>query len=385
MRIGISAFAGDGGKSGISQYMANIVGRLVETAPQHSFVAFVGAADRDWVQSWHPRLQVIAYPNWTAHPIASIGWHLFRLQPALRKHGCDAVFMPAANRRLAWSYGVPSLGTVHDFSQLHVPQKYDALRMAYIMHVLPAMMRRLDRVIAVSESTRRDLADFARVPAARTCVIHNGADLSRFTPDLPDTAIAEMRRSLGVDGPYLLYTARLEHPGKNHVRLLTAFAELRRARDLPLRLVFAGGRWNGAEAIDAQIAALGLADVVSCLGFVPDALLPPLYAGAEAFVFPSLFEGFGIPLLEAMAAGTPVCAADTSSIPEVVGDAGLLFDPTDPAAIAATLSRLLADRDLRARLVQRGLERARGFTWDRAAAAVLEALQALDVRAPAAG
>jgi glycosyltransferase involved in cell wall biosynthesis len=380
MRIGISAFAGDGGKSGISQYMANVIGRLVETAPQHRFVAFVGRADRDWVQSWHPRLEVVDFPNWTAHPIANIGWHLLRLRPALRAHGCELVFMPAANRRLAWSYGVPSLGTVHDFSQLHVPQKYDALRMAYIMRVLPAMMRRLDRVIAVSESTRRDLEDFARVPSGRISVIHNGADLTRFTPRQPEGTIAGMRERLGIDGPYLLYTARLEHPGKNHVRLLEAFAQLRDSQPLRHRLVLAGGRWSGAEAIDAKVAELGLADSVIFPGFVPNELLPPLYAGAELFVFPSLFEGFGIPVLEAMAAGTPVCAADTSSIPEVVGDAGLLFDPTDAGAIAAAIARLLIDRGLRERLVARGLERARGFTWDRAADAVLAELDALAAR-----
>jgi glycosyltransferase involved in cell wall biosynthesis len=309
MRIGISAFAGDGGKSGISQYMANIVGRLAELAPQHELIAFVGASDRDWVQSWHPRLTVVAFPDWTAHPVASIGWHLLRLPAALEAHGCELVFMPAANRRLAWSYGVPSLGTVHDFSQLHVPQKYDALRMAYIMRVLPAMMRRLDRVIAVSESTRRDLESFARVPPERIAVIHNGADLTRFMPAQPEEAVADMRARLGIDGPYLLYTARLEHPGKNHVRLLEAFAELRRRRGLPHRLVLAGGRWSGAEAIDARVAELGLADAVSLPGFVPNELLPALYAGAEVFVFPSLFEGFGIPVLEALARAGPRRAA----------------------------------------------------------------------------
>ncbi|NBC15143.1 MAG: glycosyltransferase [Gammaproteobacteria bacterium] len=377
MRIGISAFAGDGGKSGISQYMANIVGRLVALAPEHELIAFVGDGERDWVQSWHPGLEVVGFPDWTAHPVASIGWHLLRLPGVLRAHGCELVFMPAGNRRLGWSYGIPSLGTVHDFSQLHVPQKYDALRMAYIMRVLPAMMRRLDRVIAVSDATRRDLEGFARVPAQRITVIHNGADLDRFTPDQPANTVAAMRAQLGIDGPYLLYTARLEHPGKNHVRLLEAFAQLRRSRDLPHRLVLAGGRWSGAEAIDSRVAELGLRDAVTFAGFVPSELLPALYAEAEVFVFPSLFEGFGIPVLEAMAAGTAVCAGNTSSIPEVVGDAGLLFDPTDADAIASALGQLLDDGRLRARLAAQGKARAAGFTWDRAAAATLAELQAL--------
>jgi glycosyltransferase involved in cell wall biosynthesis len=293
----------------------------------------------------------------------------------LRAHGCDIVFLPAGNRRLGWGYGVPSLGTVHDFSQLHVPQKYDALRMFYIMRVLPALMRRLDGVIAVSESTRRDLVDFARVPAQRIRVIYNGADLTRFRQSDREDARARIARHVGRDGPYLLYVSRLEHPGKNHVRLLEAFAQLRRERQLPHRLILAGGRWGGAEPIDAKVAELGLADAVIFTGFVPDALLPTLYAASDVFVFPSLFEGFGIPVLEAMASGTPVCASNTSSIPEVVGDAGLLFDPADPAAIARAIGQLLDEPALREQLIAQGRERALGFSWDKAAAEVLAALE----------
>jgi glycosyltransferase involved in cell wall biosynthesis len=376
LRIGISAFAGDAGKSGISQYMANVVGRMAERAPRHRFVAFVGESDRDWVQSWGPRIEVVAFPDWTNHPVASIFWHLTRLPAELKRQRCDLVFMPAANRRLAWGYGVPSLGTVHDFSQLHVPAKYDAARMFYIMRVLPAMMRRLDRAIAVSESTRRDLESFARVPPGRIRVIYNGADLSRFDPGGRDRARAEIESELGVAGPFLLYVARLEHPGKNHVRLLEAFARLKRD-GLPHRLLLPGGRWSGAEAIDAKVAELGLADSVVFPGFVKAGLLPSLYRAADCFVFPSLFEGFGIPVLEAMACGTPVCAADRSSIPEVVGDAGLLFDPEDPAAIAGTLARMLGDEPLRRRCVEAGLARAARFTWDKAAAETLDEIERL--------
>jgi glycosyltransferase involved in cell wall biosynthesis len=375
MRIGISAFAGDGGKSGISQYMANICGRLVELAPRHELIAFVGDADAHWVQSWHPRLQVVAFPDRIAHPVVSIGWHLLALAPTLARHDCDLVFMPAGNRRLAWRYGVPSVGTVHDLSQLHVPQKYDALRTFYIMRVLPAMMRRLDRVIAVSESTRRDLESYARVAPTRIRVIHNGADLTRFSPDAAGAARDTVARELGIDAPYLLYIARLEHPGKNHVRLLEAFHRLQRRRGRSHHLVLAGGRWSGVEAIDAKVSELGLAGQVHFTGFVPNEVLPALYRAADLLVFPSLFEGFGIPVLEAMASGTPVCASDRSSIPEVVGDAGLLFDPEDVDAMAAAMERLLDDSGLRARCVAAGLERAAGFTWDRAAATVLETLE----------
>jgi glycosyltransferase involved in cell wall biosynthesis len=270
---------------------------------------------------------------------------------------------------------MPSVGTVHDLSQLHVPQKYDALRMFYIMRILPRMMRRLTRVISVSESTRRDLESFARIEAGRSRVIHNGADLKRFAPRDRDAAKTAVATELGLPPDFVLYIARLEHPGKNHVRLLEAFATLKRDTGLPHKLVLVGSRWSGVELIEAKVKELALDEEVIFPGFVPNDTLPALYAAADALVFPSLFEGFGIPVLEAMACGTPVCASNVSSIPEVVGDAGLLFDPLDPNAIADAMRRLLLDQPLRERLVTAGLAQAMRFIWDDAAAAVLEELE----------
>ena len=178
----------------------------------------------------------------------------------------------------------------------------------------------------------------------------------------------------GLPRDFLLYIARLEHPGKNHVRLLEAFAELQGLAHRPYNLVLVGGRWNGAEVIEAKVKELGMEKQVIFPGFVPDETLPLLYAAADLLVFPSLYEGFGIPLLEAMASGTPVCASNISSIPEVVGDAGLLFDPMEPTAIAVAMHRLLEDQVLRDRFIARGLARAKNFTWDRSAAMVVEAM-----------
>lgn len=371
MRIGISAFAGDSGKSGISQYMQNIFRRLPMLSVNDEFVLFMTESDRMYFDFGHPHVEIVAVPDWVGRPLVNIIWHIALLPFLLASHRCDCVYLPAGNRRLAWWYGLPSIGTVHDLSQLHVKGKYDPLRMLYVTRVLPSMIRRLTHVISVSDATRRDLEQHVDVDPKRIEVIYNAANLERFGPHDKRRAAQHVKDNLGIVTPYILYTARLEHPGKNHVRLLQAFALLKQEQNISHRLILAGSQWNGAEAIYAAAQDFGIEQHVSFLGFVSDTDLPYLYAGADLFVFPSLFEGFGIPLLEAMASGTALCASDAASIPEVVRNAGLLFDPTDTNEIKNAMARLLLDETLRAKLIKRGLRRSRQFSWDDSAQKVL--------------
>jgi glycosyltransferase involved in cell wall biosynthesis len=377
MKIGISAFAGDAGKSGISQYMINLFARLPELSEDDRYVLFMSRSDQAHFDVGHPRVTIVTYPDWVGHPIVNILWHLLWLPIALTIHGCDGVFLPAANRRLGWWYGRPSVGTVHDLSQLHVAGKYDAFRMLYIKRVLPRLMKRLTHIVSVSEATRRDLETHVGIDPGLIDVVYNGADLERYRPTDRGEAAREVGQALGIEGPYILYTARLEHPGKNHVRLLRAFAELKAEHGLPHRLVLAGSPWYGAEAVYASVRDLGIEQYVCFPGFVPNENLPALYAAADLFVFPSLFEGFGIPLLESMASGTPLCASNVASIPEVVRDAGLLFDPASVAQMKESMRRLLQDDRLRAEMVRRGLQQARLFSWEDSARQVLSLIHAV--------
>ena len=371
MKLGVSAFAMDGGQSGISQYIINVLPRLAQLESDIELVIFMSRKDANLLDERVPPCSIVTTPDCLAHPAINIVWHLLVFPLLLRRHRCDCAFMPAGNRRLAWYYGIPSVATIHDLSQLHVTEKYGPLRMFYVRNVLPALFARLTRIVTVSKSTQRDLVDYAKLPSERIRVAYNGADLSRFGPRDKNTARQRARAVLGNSAPYILYTARLEHPGKNHVRLIEAFALLKQRGGLHHRLVLAGSRWNGAEAIDDAIGALDLVNDVILTGFVPNEILPDLYAGADLFVFPSLFEGFGIPVLEAMISGTPVCAANVSSIPEVTGDAALLFDPEDSADIARQIKRLLNDPQLGQQLVARGLHQAKRFSWNDAARGVL--------------
>jgi glycosyltransferase involved in cell wall biosynthesis len=227
--------------------------------------------------------------------------------------------------------------------------------------LVPGSVRRAARVIAVSQFTRDDLIDRYHLDPAQVVAIHNGVS-PRFRPD-PEAA-ARARASLGLERPFVLFVGALQ-PRKNAPVLLEAFARLR-GHD-GLELVLAGGDRGGLHEVRERIRELGLATRVRLLGHVPEATLPGLYTAAELLAFPSLYEGFGLPALEAMACGTPVCASSTTGLGEAVGDGGLTFDPRSSEEIAEAMRRLLEDDQLRTSVRVSGLERAGRFTWRRAA------------------
>jgi len=275
----------------------------------------------------------------------------------------DVLFLPAANRRVPACAPCPMVGTVHDYSSIHMESKYDLARYTYITRVLPFLARRLTRVIAVSESTRCDVTNYAHVPRERVDVVMHGVDGAVYHPRDAAQTRARVSEMFGVKAPYLLYISRLEHPGKNHVRLIEAFVRLKYREDAPHRLVLVGSDWSRAAEVHAAATQSPAARDIVFTGFAPGDELPYLYAGADAFVFPSLYEGFGMPILEALACGVPVVCANNSSLPEVAGDAAILFDPYSVEEMANAMARLIRDSALRDDLVRKGLARAAGFTW----------------------
>ena len=267
------------------------------------------------------------------------------------------------------------VGTVHDFSSIHVKGKYDPFRNFYITRVLPALVRGLTHVIADSESAKRDILEFAGVPEERVTVIPLGVNRQIYCPGDKTAAAERIKTTYGVRTPLILYISRIEHPGKNHVRLIQAFERFKKASASPHRLVLAGSDWTRAEDVHRAAAASRFASDIVFTGYVAATDLPDLYRASDVFVFPSLFEGFGMPILEAMACGVPVACSNVSSIPEVAGDAALLFDPYDPEDIASTLQRLLGDSSLHAGHVAKGLARSVEFDWRKTAIRTLEAIE----------
>lgn len=258
----------------------------------------------------------------------------------------------------------PAVLTVHDLIFERYPQHHTRRNMIFLRAALPRFVRAAQAVIAVSQHTKRDIVEFYGADPEKVHVIHEGIDAS-FAP-ATEPEIARVRAAWSPDRPWLLMVGTLE-PRKNHAAALHAMRRLR-AEGFPHRLLIVGGQGWLFEPIRQLVDNLGLANDVTFTGYVPDDDLPPLYSGADAVLMPSLYEGFGFPLLEAMACGAPVVASNASSLPELAADAALLVPPLDDEALTHSVRLLLTQPALADALRSRGLMRARAFTWARCAA-----------------
>jgi glycosyltransferase involved in cell wall biosynthesis len=268
--------------------------------------------------------------------------------------------------------------TVHDLAFLMRPDCADERLRAYLEEVVPRSVRRADFIIADSENTRNDLVVLLGVPPASVEVVPGGVE-ERFTPVTNPERLRKARHRLSVgEAPFILAIGVIE-PRKNLNRLMDAFLILKQRGKVAadLKLVLAGGKGWLYDGIFAHHAASPIRDQILLPGFVSDDLLPAIYSAAEVLAFPSLYEGFGLPILEAMACGTPVVASRASCLPEVADGAALLVDPTNVDGLAGALELVLLDGELRTRLIEQGRERARQYTWQRAAEQLLGVYRAV--------
>jgi glycosyltransferase involved in cell wall biosynthesis len=239
------------------------------------------------------------------------------------------------------------------------------LRNFYAKQIVTRLARHCTRIIAVSKATAADIRTYFKIPDERLHVVYNGIDHARFRRLSPEEVRARLPQTEAWPDAWWLYVARLEHPGKNHLRLIEAYELATKRAGGPIgNLVLAGADWHGAREIHAAAEASPLRDRIIRAGFVPEEDLPAWYSGAKALVFPSLFEGFGLPPVEAMACGCPVLCSDRGSLREVASNAALIFNPENVEEMADAIARVATDPSERARLVENGLARSNDFRWE---------------------
>lgn len=380
MKIGLSTSVMQRGRSGVGQYVLALVRALLPATRQHEITLFVLEEDIPRFDFARGAMRIVPVPELCRSAVRDIAWHQSVLPVLARRLGLDVLHVPSYRRMLAVK-PCPLVATIHDLAPFRLAGKYDRARMFYGRVVARRLAWRQDEVIAVSKHTACDIAAFFGLPRQRLTIVPNGLDHARFHPriDGDRRAIAATR---GITAPFFLYVARLEHPAKNHVKLLRAFNRFKAASGSPWQLVLGGSDWHGAEHIHAEVQRSPFRDAIHTLGFVSDAELPAWYRAADGFVYPSAYEGFGMPPVEAMACGCPVLSSDRGALAEVVGGAAMVVDPDDEAAFTNQLNRFASDADLRLDLRDAGLEHASRYDWARTAEATLGVYHLAARRAP---
>ncbi len=371
MKVGLSTSVIQRGKTGVAQYVFALLRALLPHTGRHEFSLFVFEEDLPLFAFARDHMRLIPVAEKFRPAVKNVLWHQLQLPALARKLGLDVLHVPSY-RRMVWRAPCPLVATIHDLAPFHVSGKYDWKRMLYGRVVVKRLARRQDAIMAVSKNTARDLQTFFGLGRERVTVVWNGLDHARFQPGNAAAAKAQAAQRWQLDRPFFLYVSRLEHPGKNHVRLIEAFARFKAATKSEWLLALGGSDWHGAEAVHAAAKASPVAADIRFLGFVDDATLPDLYRASDVFVYPSLFEGFGFPPVEAMASGCPVISSARGSLREVVADAAEIVEPEDVADIAGALTRLATEPARRERLVAAGSVNAQRFRWDRCALETLD-------------
>ncbi len=356
IHIGLNAhlLSGQAGyrRAGIHGYIANTLLHLPEADPDLRYTVFVGEGLVPESAQFNVRRSRLP----TGRPPGRILWEQ-AIQP-WQVGGLDLLHGMAFVSPLLTR--VPSVVTVYDLSFIHYPDRLSAARRLYLRTLTGLSCRRARRVIAISQSTADDVFRLLGVPRDRIDVALPGVR-DHFRP-LPAVAVAAFRRAQGLPARFLLHLGTLE-PRKNLPVLLQAYAGLPAAQRAEIPLVLVGGQGWGLDEIRATITALRLGNSVRLAGYAPDDDLPLWYNAAAALAVPSVYEGWGLPVVEALACGTPVLVSDVSSLPEAAGDAGLRLPPADIAAWTEALRRALADDEWRAEARSKGLAHAAPFTW----------------------
>lgn len=353
-------------KTGMFYYTENLIKHIVRIDIENQYFLFYGAGLRQ--HSTYPSIsdapnlhnKLIRMPT-RLYRFIERKWPLFPIGPWLGKY--DVFHSPTF---LAPLYVRRCVLTIMDMIAFKFPHFYppDLEFTNLLRQCLPTLSKQAARIITISESSKRDIVDILQIPAERVVVTPLAAS-TQYQLMNDQKIIERIKAKYGIMGSYICHLGTLE-PRKNIVALVKAYAKLK-AKSLPHFLLLVGNKGWFCEEIFIAISQLGLEKDVIIPGYVGDEDVPALLNGADLFVYPSFYEGFGLPILEAMSCGVPVITSNVSSLPEVVGDAAILIDPNDVDQLAAAMEKVLSDASLKEELRRKGLERAKQFSWDKTA------------------
>lgn len=349
---------------GIGTYIRNLIASLAELDHENQYVLFVGQQGIHELPELPDNFRPVVErsPSYSVRELVALSWRLFRLRLDLY-HSTHYV-LPAM---------VPcrAVVTIHDIIHLLYPEFLpSALAFFYAQRMIRRSLARGDRIIAVSQNTKTDLMDYFKVDGRKIRVVYSGVT-DRYRQRLTTEAIRTRQEEFGIDRPYLLFVGNPK-PHKNLDNVVKAYARALEIFEFDADLVCVGDREGMEFKIRQRAEQMGLTDRIKLIGHVPEEALPALYQGATLFVFPTLYEGFGLPVIEAMASGVPVITSNTSALREIAEGYGHLVNPLDVEEIARAIAQCMADREHREALVKLGLKRADDFQWRRTAEKTLE-------------
>ena len=364
MLIGIDASRSVAQKrTGTENYSLNLIRHLLALGGDHRYRLYFNRLSPSYnLQPTTCNLRVMPFPRLWTH--LRLSWEMARRSP-------DLLFVPA--HVLPIVHPRRSVVTIHDLGYLYYPEAHRPLDRLYLDLSTRYNARAATHLIADSSATKRDLIERYGTNPDKITVVYPGYDDTVFQPVRDEKAIGAVKAKYGIAGDYILFVGTLQ-PRKNLIRLMEAFSNIQYPIS-NIQLVIAGKKGWLYREIFRRVKELGLEGSALFPGYIAAGDLPALLSGAHLFVFPSLYEGFGLPVLEALACGTPVVCSNVSSLPEVAGDAAVLVDPLDVEGLAAALERVLSDEALQARLIERGFERVRKFSWERCARETLKVLE----------
>lgn len=356
---------------GIGKFTAETLRRITQNHPEHEFIFFF---DRPYSKQFifaDNVTPVVLFPQ-ARHPVLFYLWFEWSIAAALKKYKAD-IFL-STDGFLSLHTAVPTLLVVHDLAFCHFPDYVKKIEQRYYEYFMPRFVKKAAKIATVSTFSKNDIIQQYGIDSEKINVVYNGAD-HHFQP-IPITEQASIRKQYANGQPYFLYLGSV-HPRKNVARLIAAFDRFKTQITSPIKLLIAGRKaWQTGE-VEAAYQSASAKNDIQFLDYVPDADLPKLIASAYALTYVSLFEGFGIPILEAMYCDVPSITSNTSSMPEVAGNAGILVNPYDIDNIAQAMAKMWSDKSFRKDLISKGRFQRQQFTWDKTATKLYNMIAAI--------